>query len=270
MTGVAEAMGATVLHAGPPTRWEARTASATFTVEHENRLYAYLRPPDILLFTRLGLLLGIRAGQLISLRWEYWQRQVALLVLPKFKRHPARTLPLPHEAQEILRFLHQQQRQPVVGWVFPANKRPQMHANYRSWYRLRFLPALRAARLAELGPNFHSTRHTWATELGSANVPARVLQLLGGWSSLAMVERYTRPALAAMIAGMAHSGRGGNQVVTAILVSPPTASQVLDVAKPRARSSMDRAPDYGSGGCRFKSCRAHQRVRGLSQQLVSS
>ena len=32
----------------------------------------------------------------------------------------------------------------------------------------------------------------------------------------------------------------------------------LTVVLFRARSSMDRAPDYGSGGYRFKSCRAHQ------------
>lgn len=30
---------------------------------------------------------------------------------------------------------------------------------------------------------------------------------------------------------------------------------------PRARSSMDRAPDYGSGGYRFKSCRARHRIK---------
>ncbi len=30
-----------------------------------------------------------------------------------------------------------------------------------------------------------------------------------------------------------------------------------------ARSSMDRAPDYGSGGYRFKSCRAHHEINSL-------
>ena len=30
-----------------------------------------------------------------------------------------------------------------------------------------------------------------------------------------------------------------------------------------ARSSMDRAPDYGSGGYRFKSCRAHHQINRL-------
>ncbi len=36
----------------------------------------------------------------------------------------------------------------------------------------------------------------------------------------------------------------------------PSAKQLI--SHHRARSSMDRAPDYGSGGYRFNSCRAHQ------------
>ena len=39
---------------------------------------------------------------------------------------------------------------------------------------------------------FHDTRHHWATHLGIAGVPAEILKAWGGWSSLAMVERYCR------------------------------------------------------------------------------
>jgi hypothetical protein len=39
--------------------------------------------------------------------------------------------------------------------------------------------------------------------------------------------------------------------------------QHLHIVSSRARSSMDRAPDYGSGGWGFKSLRAHQRINNL-------
>jgi hypothetical protein len=38
----------------------------------------------------------------------------------------------------------------------------------------------------------------------------------------------------------------------------------------RARSSMDRAPDYGSGGWGFKSLRAHHRINNLHPLLAPS
>jgi integrase len=40
------------------------------------------------------------------------------------------------------------------------------------------------------GLRFHDLRHTWATWLMQAGVPAYAIQSLGGWASPKMVERY--------------------------------------------------------------------------------
>ncbi|MGH7233037.1 MAG: tyrosine-type recombinase/integrase [Nitrospiraceae bacterium] len=39
---------------------------------------------------------------------------------------------------------------------------------------------------------FHSLRKTWASRMGP-HTPVRILQILGGWSSLKMVEDYCQP-----------------------------------------------------------------------------
>ena len=46
-----------------------------------------------------------------------------------------------------------------------------------------------AARLE--GVSWHGLRHTWASRLTMNGVEPRTLQTLGGWRSLAMVERYS-------------------------------------------------------------------------------
>jgi integrase len=40
------------------------------------------------------------------------------------------------------------------------------------------------------GLRFHDLRHTWASWLMQAGVPAYAIQSLGGWASPKMVERY--------------------------------------------------------------------------------
>jgi integrase len=40
------------------------------------------------------------------------------------------------------------------------------------------------------GLRFHDLRHTWASCLMQAGVPAYAIQSLGGWASPKMVERY--------------------------------------------------------------------------------
>src|SRR5262249_44439436 len=51
-----------------------------------------------------------------------------------------------------------------------------------------FRAACRAAGLAKVVP--HTLRHTFATRLIEAGVDLRTVQELGGWSNLAMLERY--------------------------------------------------------------------------------
>lgn len=190
---------------------------AVYTVEQENRLFDQLRPID-LLFCRLDLLLGIRGGQIVSLRWEYCNWETRLLNIPKFKSHPARTIPLVDEAIAILRHLWDRQQQPDRGWIFPSPLKPLVHLDYHNWYNRRFLVAMKAAGLDGLGLTFHGLRRTWATRAANGT-PPRVLQIVGGWSDLKMVELYTQPFEQSMREAMeraaAHNSGSANRVLMA-------------------------------------------------------
>lgn len=189
------------------------TTRSVYTADQEARLHRKLRPIDIL-FCRLAYLLGIRAGQIATLQWPmvaWTEGAFGLVKLPKFKRHPARSIPLVAESLAILQYLWQQQRKPERGPVFPALGQTALSMNYHNWYNRHFLKALKAAKLDGLGLDFHALRHTWATRLGS-KVPTRVLQILAGWTDIRMAEPYTG-TIADQIhtEAMAHVSRFGSK-----------------------------------------------------------
>lgn len=193
---------------------------AVYTVDQENRLFEHLRPID-LLFCRLDLLLGIRGGQIAALRWEYCRWELRLLDIPKFKCHPARTIPLVDEALAILRHIWERQEQPDRGWIFPSPLKPQVHLNYHNWYTRRFAVALKEAGLDGLGLTFHGLRRTWATR-AAPGTPPRVLQIVGGWSDLKMVEIYTQPFEHAMREAMERAASHNSGSANRVLMVPNT------------------------------------------------
>lgn len=186
-----------------------RTPPTILTIEQEERLYQALDPDDALA-VRLAVLTGLRLSHFFALRWDWvrWESQV--LDISAFKRREARSLPLPLEAVAILAVLWEAQGRPEHGWVFPIRKQtyrgagrgrwtkgpvirmPTGHLNGHNWYNRRYAPAVKAAGLAPLKVTFHTLRRTWASRIGS-RAPGRILQILGGWSSLKQVEIYCHP-----------------------------------------------------------------------------
>ena len=140
---------------------------------------------------RLGALTGLRRGQLFGLRWEWVQWREAALVMPAFKSRPARGLPLAREAVTILRAHWRAGGQPASGWIFPDPADSRLPQDGNGWYKYTFKRAVQAAKLTAQGVKFHTLRHTWASRMISVGTHPRVLQQAGGWSSLALVERYT-------------------------------------------------------------------------------
>ncbi len=211
-----------------------------YTEAQEASLYRQMREFDIL-FCRLAYLLGIREGQMVTLRWEDVAWHAQALALPAFKKHRARTIPLSMEALAILGYWWQQQGQPMRGWVCPdlvGNQhllRPaetDVHMDYHNWYNRHFLKAIHRADLAGLGLDFHTLRHTWTTRLGD-KIPTRVLQFLGGWSDLKLVERYAKNALSGtMLEAMEHAStfgsEGAKEALKAILEVPRPYIKVID------------------------------------------
>jgi integrase len=77
----------------------------------------------------------------------------------------------------------QDQRGKHPRWVFPKAGKPLYQTATRAWRN-----ALREAGIE----NFcrHDLRHTWASWHVQTGTPLHVLQELGGWSSIKMVQRY--------------------------------------------------------------------------------
>jgi integrase len=97
-------------------------------------------------------------------------------------------------------------------WVFPLNGRPLYQCNNTAWNS-----ALRRAGISSF--RWHDLRHTWASWHVQNGTSLYDLKTLGGWASMAMVERYahmTHERVAAVsgnidhiLAESCHTKRGG-------------------------------------------------------------
>lgn len=182
----------------------------------DDKVMPIYRPEDLLrvleaatakdaLLIYLARLLGLRQGLFFALRWEWINWEQRTLRLPSYKRQKAFTLPLSTDALAILAQFSLEQSQPESGWIFPApisgttRCNPAVHRDPHNWYNRTFKPLLRGLGLGHL--TFHALRHTWATALGE-KVPNRIVQILGNWSDMKMVSRYTHPHDESLRAGM--------------------------------------------------------------------
>ena len=69
-------------------------------------------------------------------------------------------------------------------WGFPYRGKAVTQVATKAWRT-----AVKTVGLPH-GFRFHDLRHTWASWHAQDGTPLNVLQLLGGWSSLEMVQRY--------------------------------------------------------------------------------
>ena len=196
-----------------------------FTVLTRSEADAFLAAcdPDWRPFFAFALATGMRLGELVALEHgdigdadSTVQRSATLVYV---KGHPRRwqvgtpksgkirTVPLGDRARAAYRA--QCGRTVVRGLklVFPslAGNRYRTQGEFRT----PFLRALRAAGVITVNPakprdpaerhvRFHDMRHTWATRHVEAGTAPEVLRRLGGWSSLAMVQRYAHATDEAM------------------------------------------------------------------------
>lgn len=138
---------------------------------------AHLRP-----VIRFALATGLRKGNILNLRWDHVdlaRRQ--LWVHPDdAKGGKAIGIPLNALALQALNDCAGQHPQAV----FVVDGKPYRWIDHRTWQRV-----CRDAGVP--GLRFHDLRHTWASWLAQAGVDPQHLKTLGGWSTLAMVERYS-------------------------------------------------------------------------------
>lgn len=127
----------------------------------------------------LALHTGMRRGEILGLTWERVEIERGVVTLRRTKSGTERRVPLNADAVEALR------GQPRAGAYVFGGEAPYRD-NKNGWRSAR-----RRAGLS--GVRFHDLRHTWASALVAAGVDLRTVQELGGWCSLAMVERYSHP-----------------------------------------------------------------------------
>lgn len=144
----------------------------------------------------VGLLTGLRAGNLIGLRWRDVDLETGVYTIPVSKSGDALRLPMHSRVKEIVSGL------PRNGvYVFAeADGEPPWDFTHT------FAAAVKRAGIHDL--HLHDLRHTFASRLAMAGVDPFTIQQLGGWKTLQMVQRYAhlspdhkRAALGRLISG---------------------------------------------------------------------
>lgn len=147
------------------------------TEEEEFRLFQTL-PKRYHALVEVGLLTGLRASNLLGLRWRDVDLEAKVYTVPQSKSGDALRLPMHSLVKEILKGL------PRNGaYVFAkADGEPPWDFTHT------FAAAVKRAGIQDL--HLHDLRHTWASRMAMAGVDLLTIKELGGWKTLSMVTRY--------------------------------------------------------------------------------
>jgi integrase len=136
---------------------------------------------------------GLRYTEQMSLRWQHVDLLANVVHVPKTKNGESRQVPLNRVARAVLLDLAARRVDPDDPRVFVFSPRPEDSSPWfgkaveRAQGRLRDA-GQDASRLE--GYTWHGNRHTFASRLVMAGVDLRTVQVLGGWKTFKMVERY--------------------------------------------------------------------------------
>lgn len=133
-----------------------------------------------------SLATGLRQSNVINLRWQQLdlQRGVAWVDASESKSGRAIGIALNQTALNVI----QKQMGKHKEYVFTHSKGRRLHSiSSRIWRN-----ALAAAGISDF--RWHDLRHTWASWLVQKGIPLDVLQEMGGWESIEMVQRYAHLA----------------------------------------------------------------------------
>jgi len=187
------------------------------TREQAARLLAEL-PEHLRAMAAFALATGLRESNIRLLTWHQVdvRRRVAWIHADQAKAGKDLSIPLNDDAIAVL--LRQQGRH--KRWVFPVPRwetghdgqpqrvedAPTGKVSNHAWRKACVRAGLPTLR-------FHDLRHTWASWHVQAGTPLPVLQELGGWASLAMVQRYAHLGLSHVAAWAGNLAGGGTNPV---------------------------------------------------------
>lgn len=130
---------------------------------------------------RFAVATGLRRRNVLRLQWDQVDQQSksATILGEYMKNGDLLRIPLNDKALQVLR-----EQANDSEYVFVKDSgAPAKEIPSKVWKR-----ACKAAGLKNL--RWHDLRHTWASLMRQQGVALEVIQELGGWKSLAMVERY--------------------------------------------------------------------------------
>ncbi|WMT47972.1 MAG: site-specific integrase [Acidithiobacillus caldus] len=150
------------------------------TQEEAARLLQEL-PPHLASMAEFSLLTGLRQSNVTGLEWSQvdMQRRCAWIHPDQAKARKPIPVSLNEQAVQVL--LRQIGKHP--RYVFTYKGRPVTQVTTKAWRN-----ALQRAGIEDF--TWHGLRHTWASWHVQAGTPLLVLQQMGGWASLDMVQRY--------------------------------------------------------------------------------
>lgn len=138
-------------------------------------------PEHLAAMAEFSLQTGLRRANVTHLEWSQVDlaRRTAWVLGEKTKNRKALSVPLSKKAVAILEAWGGEHPR----WVFQKAGRPVHQTSTKAWFE-----ALKRAGIEDFC--WHDLRHTWASWHVQNGTPLHVLQELGGWSSLKMVQRY--------------------------------------------------------------------------------
>ena len=179
------------------------------TREDADKLFLEL-PEHLEAMTRFALATGLREANVTGLEWSQvdLHRRIAWIHADQAKAGKPIGVPLNKDAMVVLRQQHGRHAQRV----FTYKGKPILKAGSTAWRKALDRAGIRkymekdkrtknspyphhvdgAYRFSDF--RWHDLRHTWASWHVQAGTPIHVLQELGGWSDIRMVQKYAHLA----------------------------------------------------------------------------
>lgn len=155
------------------------------TQEQAQRLVMVL-PQHLSDMALFSLETGLRRANVTGLKWSQVDlaRKMAWIHPDEAKARKAIAVPLSEMAIEVLRRQRLAERNPdFTDFVFVFRGKPVYQTATQAWRK-----TLKKVGIKDF--RWHDLRHTWASWHVQRGTPLHVLQALGGWESVEMVQRY--------------------------------------------------------------------------------
>ncbi len=158
-----------------------------FFAEEEYRALRSALPDHLKIPFIIGYWTGMRAGEILGLRWEQVEPERRLLRLEPgtTKNKHGRTVPLVREVMEILDWWkdYTLSRYPYCPWICHYQGRRLHEIPHQAWKKV-------CERVGLKGKLFHDLRRTAIRNMVRAGIPERVAMEISGHKTRSIFDRY--------------------------------------------------------------------------------